>query len=111
MSLTIDLDTDHTRLRATLPSGHTVAISATEGGLAQLMRLLRAQKYAEIVEKPDSLSGLERLRHFSRIGVGTEVSPTQQEIDHNLHHKTHHEKCPFCRVALSRGQLALEDLL
>jgi len=109
MSLIISLDADHQRFSVELPSGHCITVPATAFGAAQIHRLLLAQKRADLTisEHTPIGAGPEAMRlvKWAHLGVGTDASPTQQEIDHIQQHDTFREKCPFCRDAVRRNAM------
>lgn len=102
MPLTVSLSPDHTKLEIELPSGHHVSVPAEAAGTT-LLRLLLAQKRADLeaflVGSADRTAVLQA-EFFARFGVGTEPSPTQQELWHRESHQDSPvDTCPFCRAS------------
>lgn len=107
MSLLISLDTDHTRFRIELPSGAHVTVPCTEGGMAQMRRLLLAEKAAQhTLDIRVSRGANVAEATLDAWAVGRKASPTQQEIDHIAKHEAFTEGCPFCRDEARRGAKA-----
>jgi len=104
LGLTVRLSEDHSAFFVELPSGANARITA-EAFAATMRRLLIEQKRAQMDE--DRLADRERemdkqqalLAHWMRFGVGTEPSPTEQQLWHQEHHaETPKDTCPFCRA-------------
>jgi hypothetical protein len=116
MSLKIALDVDHTRFYVETHEGHHISVPCNEQGARQMQRLLLAQKAQELqdslVARPDKIS-LGQLDYWRTHGVGSNLAPTQQEIDHNLSHDPRFPKdtCPFCRVLIAANKAARVEAL
>lgn len=107
MSLLLSLDTDHTRFRIELPSGAHVTVPCTDGGMAQLRRLLLAEKLAQLNLDEKLARGANIAQAtLDAWAVGQPASPTQQEIDHIAQHESFAQGCPFCRDEARRGARA-----
>ena len=120
MAITLSLSPDHTKFRVEFPDGQAVLIPCTEGGAAQMRRLLEAQKAEELRSDLRADPGFAQGAWFKSFGIGTPCAPTQQEIDHELAHsrspgdgKPVVDTCPFCRLRqrTKAKELTIEDFL
>ena len=94
-TLTVGLNRDHTKLSVELPSGHHIDLDLATAGHT-LKRLLEEQILAQNEEHRNIDQTLGVLAHWLKFGVGSEVSPTQQQHHHNENHKSPVDGCPFC---------------
>lgn len=119
MSLKIALGADHSEFLVELPSGHHITVPGTEGGARLLLRLLVEQKKADFNEDLRQAEAAMQRKDALILhawSIGTPLSPTQQEVEHTLHHKEHDEHCPWCRdkarqeARAPKRELTAEDL-
>lgn len=100
MPLTLELSKTGHAFLVELPSGHHIVVPQSEGGVAILRRLLLAQKAEEVqaamrrVQEEEASRGRAQAEHFFVFGVGTEVSPTQRQIDAWLEGKAKEPSIP-----------------